>query len=80
MITKKNFRYKTMLTMYFREEEALSLIEVLNTAYKRYQFEVAKGPSETYVVYVKYNAGTKESIKDDILWFLLDRIAYGLGK
>lgn len=80
MITKEKLKKKTLLTIYFREEEAERIVELLNKAHRRYKFEIEVGPQKTFEVYVRHNSETPLRVKDDILWFLLDRIAYDLAK
>lgn len=80
MITKSKQMKSTLLTIYFYKEEAERLVEILNKAHRRYEFEIKVNSEGTYEVYVKHRIESSSVVKNEILWFLLDRIAYDLAK
>lgn len=80
MITKDIQTKSTLLTIYFYQEEAERLVEILNKAHRRYKFEIKVNSEGTYEVYAKHRIESSSMVKNEILWFLLDRIAYDLAK
>ena len=68
---------KTLLTLYFKQDEAEAVVKKLNAMHRRFRFECEK-VDDVYMVYCISDKDS-ELVRKELLVFLLDRMAYGIN-